>query len=85
MPSRPWGPGPRSCATVLVLLGLALSCAAPASADPDGARWTWRVAVSPDLATLRVRWEVEGFRPRRAWLGDASSHDTPRSAKATPP
>lgn len=44
--------------------------ARPANAAPARPRWTYRVEVAPDLATLQVRWCLAGFVPRRAWLAD---------------
>ncbi len=54
----------------------AVATATPADAPPEGAaraarpRWTYRVEVSSDLATVTVRWCLTGFVPRRAWLAD---------------
>lgn len=67
--------GLRSVASIFLLLVLAGAARATAAPSEDRVRWTWHVTVAPDLATLRVRWEVEGFVPRRAWLADATPSD----------
>jgi hypothetical protein len=59
-------------AAALVATGVGTAAVARPDAAVPAARprWTYRVEVAPDLATLKVRWCLERFVPRRAWLAD---------------
>lgn len=61
----------------------AVAADAPPAAAPRGPRFTYDVSVAPDVRSLRVRWCVAGFAPRRAWLVDVLPLDavTLRSAE----
>jgi len=59
-----------------VVVGAATVGAPSSDARPQDAasvarpRWTYRVEVASDLATVNVRWCLTGFVPRRVWLAD---------------
>jgi hypothetical protein len=66
------------------LLWLAAATGAGSARGADAPpRWTYAVTVAPDLSTLSVRWCVEGYVPRRAWLADVTPLDTVTLGAAT--
>src|SRR5688572_12163606 len=69
---------------VAALLSLAAATGARSARGADAPpRWTYAVTVAPDLSTLSVRWCVEGYVPRRAWLADVTPLDTVTLGAAT--
>jgi hypothetical protein len=62
-------PAARRLLATLLLLAAVPATAAPVAAA-SGPRWTYRVRVADDLASLDVRLAFEGFVPRRLVMAD---------------